>query len=307
MSCRQRERIFIRMNHVILVTGASSGFGRLTAEAFAARGAQVFAGMRATTGTNQPIAREVTANAERQGQRLQVIDLDVTDERSVERGLADIVERAGRIDVVVNNAGVMAAGLDEGFTVAQMQALFEVNVFGVQRLFRGALPTMRAQGSGVFVTVSSNMAQITLPFAGLYTATKRAVEGLAESYRYQLAPLGIDSVIVEPGGYPTALFSKIVGPADTARVASYGPLAEMPQKVFGGFAESLQGPEAPDPREVADAIVRLVETPRGARPLRTSVDRFTKQGVEAIGAASTAVQAAVFAGFGMSDLLGPKA
>ena len=292
---------------VVLVTGASTGFGRLTAEAFAARGAMVFAGLREATTRNQAIAHELVALAESAGRDLRVVDLDVTSDASTVGAVDRIVAQTGRLDVVVNNAGVMAAGLDEAFTIEQWGAVFDVNLYGVQRMFRAALPTMRAQGAGLFVTVSSNMAQLTLPFAGLYTASKRAVEGLVESYRYQLAPLGIDAIIVEPGGYPTALFAKMTGPADAARIEAYGPLAELPHRVFGGFAASLQGPDAPDPREVADAIVGLAETPRGARPLRTSVDRFTRQGVETLAATAASVQRAVFESFGLSDLLGPKA
>ncbi|MBP8805628.1 MAG: SDR family NAD(P)-dependent oxidoreductase [Kofleriaceae bacterium] len=292
---------------VVLVTGASTGFGRLTAEAFAAHGAIVFAGLREATTRNHGIARELSAAAQQAGRDLRVVDLDVTRDASTASAVAEIVAQAGRLDVVVNNAGVMAAGLDEAFAIEQWNAVLDVNLYGVQRMFRAALPTMRAQGAGLFVTVSSSMAQITLPFAGLYTASKRAVEGLVESYRYQLAPLGIDSVIVEPGGYPTALFAKMIGPADVARLDAYGPLAELPHRVFGGFAASLQGPDAPDPREVADAIVALASTPRGARPLRTSVDRFTREGLETLAAAAAGVQRAVFDGFGLSDLLGPKA
>jgi NAD(P)-dependent dehydrogenase (short-subunit alcohol dehydrogenase family) len=292
---------------VALVTGSSSGFGKLAAETLARKGLQVFAAMRDTAGKNKGVANELAAAAAKAGTKLRVVELDVTDERSAAAAVEEIAQHAGRLDVVVNNAGVMAAGLDEAFTIAQFQAVFDTNVLGVQRVMRAALPVMRRQGSGLFITVSSNMAQITLPFAGLYTATKRAVEGLAESYRYQLAPLGIDSVILEPGGYPTALFSKIVGPADAERVATYGALAEVPQKIFGGFAQSLQGPDAPDPQEVADAIARLVETPTGSRPLRTSVDRFTKDGVEAINRVAVDVQAGVFKAFGMTDMLGPKA
>lgn len=291
---------------VALVTGASSGFGLLAAKALAEKGYRVFAAMRETTGKNASVARTLETWGRERGVSLAPVELDVTSDASARAAVATAISAGGRLDVVVNNAGVMAAGLDEAFTDDQFRAVLETNVLGAQRMFRAALPPMRAQRSGLFVTVSSNMAQITLPFAGLYTASKRAVEGLAESYRYELAPLGIDSVIVQPGGYPTSLFAKIIHPADVERTAGYGPIAEMPQKVFGGFAENLKGANAPDPQEVADAIVQLAEAPLGTRPLRTSVDRFTKEGVEAINAASSQVQRGVFQHFGMADLLGPS-
>lgn len=282
--------------HVAVVTGSSSGFGRLTVETLKERGLIVYAAMRDLSGKNRVVAGELEAKG------IIPVDLDVTSDDSVRGAFARILDQSARIDVVVNNAGVMASGLDEAFTDEQFRSVFETNVFGVQRVMRAALPTMRAQRSGLFVAVSSNMAQITMPFAGLYTATKRALEGLVESYRYQLAPLGIDSIILEPGGFPTALFSKIVAPADTARLAAYGPIAELPGKIFGGLAASLHGPDAPNPQEVADAIAALVVAK--SRPLRTVVDHHTSAGVEAINRASHEVQRQTFTTFGMADLLG---
>lgn len=290
-------------DRVVLVTGASSGLGRLTAESMARAGYRVFATMRGVADSNAGAAAELLAVANDKALALEVVELDVTSEDSVHEAVTEAIERAGHIDVVVNNAGAMAVGIDEGFTVDQIRDLFEVNVLGPQRVIRAVLPHMRREGNGLLVAVSSNMAQIVFPFAGLYTATKRALEGLAESYRYQLAPLGIDSVIVEPGGYPTPLYSRLVDPADTTRVAEYGPLSEMPAQIFGGFAEQLEGPEGPDPQEVADAIVALVGTPAGQRPLRTVIDPFTADGVTALASTSQQVQEQVFESFGLSDLL----
>ncbi len=287
----------------ILVTGASSGFGRLTAETLARRGHRVFATMRNIAGTNAGAAAELRKAAEEEALDLEVVELDVTSEVSVAEAVSTIVDRVGRIDVVVNNAGVMSVGLDEAFTVDQMRDLFDVNVFGAQRVIRAVLPHMRSRGEGLLVAVSSSMAQITFPFAGMYTASKRALEGLAESYRYQLVPFGIDSVIIEPGGYPTSLYERLVYPGDVERVDEYGALADMPGQIFGGFAEQLQGPDGPDPQEVADAVVTLIEAPIGERPLRTVVDRFTADGVNALLKTSEGVQKQTFTYFGMTDLL----
>lgn len=293
-------------SQTVLITGASSGFGRLTAETLARRGHRVFATMREVKGSNTRAAAELRAFAQDEGVSLEIVELDVTSESSVDDAVSAIIDRVGSIDVVVNNAGVMAVGLDEAFTVAEMQRLFEVNVFGPQRVIRAVLPHMRRRGEGLLIAVSSTLAQITLPFAGVYTATKRAVEGLAESYRYQLAPLGIDSVIVEPGGYPTPLYGRLMSPTDEGRVADYGSIAELPGQIFGGFAEQLQGPDGPDPRDVADAIVVLIETPVGQRPVRTVVDPFTADGVNALVSTSQNVQEQTFANFGISDLLSVK-
>jgi NAD(P)-dependent dehydrogenase (short-subunit alcohol dehydrogenase family) len=165
---------------------------------------------------------------------------------------------------------------------------------------------MRERGSGLLLFVSSGMAQLIFPFAGLYAATKRAMEGLAESYRYQLAPLGIDVAILEPGGYLTDIYSKPVIPADTAHVASYGPLAGMPQKFFEGYIDALKGPDAPHPREVADALVTLIEAPAGQRPLRTVVDWRFGQTIQAINDAVSAVQKSTFSALGLQDILSVK-
>ena len=290
----------------VLVTGSSSGFGRLTVEALAKQGHTVFAAMRGIRAKNEAAALELTEQARRDGVKIHVIELDVGDDASVRAGVEKALSLEGRIDVAVNNAGVMASGHDEAFTDEQIRAVFDTNVFGVQRVTRAVLPHMRQRGSGLLVFVSSNMAQITFPFAGLYTATKRAVEGFAESYRYQLAPLGVDVAIVQPGGFPTDLFSKMQVPAETNRVKEYGPLADAPQKIFGGFAESLKSSNAPDPRDVANALVKLIETPAGQRPLRTVVDHHSGQGVTAINDAVSAVQKAVFTNFGLQDMLSVK-
>ena len=294
------------MAQSILVTGASSGFGRLTVETLARKGHTVFAAMRGAAARNADAARELDELSKKNGWQVHTVDLDVGDDQSVRAGVTRAIEIAGHLDVVVNNAGVMAAGITEAFLDDQLRTIFDTNVLGVHRVFRAALPHMRARGAGLFVTVSSSMAQITYPFAAAYTASKRAVDGLAETYRYELAPLGIDSVLIEPGGFATPLLSKIEGPADAERAASYGPLAEMPGKFFGSFAASLKAPDAPDPQRIADAIAALIEAPAGTRPLRTAVDYFTGDGQRAIAETSTKVQEQVFTAFGLRELLSVK-
>jgi NADP-dependent 3-hydroxy acid dehydrogenase YdfG len=178
-----------------------------------------------------------------------------------------VVDTGGRLDVVVNNAGTFATGPLEAFTIEQARQQFETNVFGALRINRALLPGMRMQGHALLIQVSSVLGQLALPFLGLYSATKFALEGLTEAYHQELAPRGIDAVLVEPGTYPTALGAKRTTAADAPRLPAYGPSF---QSFLGQFAAAATA-ASPDPQEVADAIVGIVATPAGARPLRTVV------------------------------------
>src|SRR5260221_9968280 len=209
------------MAQTILVTGSTSGFGRLTVETLARQGYIVFAGMRAAAGKNAPAAEALRALAQREALALQTIEIDVTDDASVERAIAEIIETIGRLDVVVNNAGVAYTGPLEAFTLEQVRQQFETNVFGILRVNRAALPQMRTQGSGLLLQIGSLAGRVAIPFQGLYGATKFALEGLTESYRDELAPFGIDAAIIEPGTYPTPTGTKRQDAADTARAALY--------------------------------------------------------------------------------------
>ena len=252
---------------VIVVTGSSSGFGRLIAQTLARRGHTVFAGLRQSTGRNRAAAEEVRALATSDGLDLRPLDLDITDDSSVGRALGEVIDVAGRLDTLVNNAGVAYIGPIEAFTVEQARQQFEVNLFGMLRMSRAALPHMRARGSGLLLQVGAVGGRQAFPFIGLYGATKFALEGLTESLRYELAPLGIDAAIVEPGTYVTKINDNRAEPADGERVAAYLPA----MGTFLGrlFADLATAP--PDPQEVADAVARLIELPAGARPLRTVV------------------------------------
>jgi len=249
---------------VIIVTGSSSGFGRLTVETLARRGHSVFAGMRASAGRNATAAGELRVLAEAEGLDLRVVDLDVTDDASVEAAVRSVVDVAGRLDVVVNNAGFAAIGPIEAFTPDQVRQQFDTNVLGAVRLNRAALPQMRAQGSGLLLQVGSLLGRLALPFTGLYAASKFALEGLTEAYGAELAGLGIDAAIVEPGSYPTNVGANGVLPADAARLAAYGAAFAH----FGAKAAAVAG-VVPDAQEVADAIARVIALPAGARPLLT--------------------------------------
>jgi len=255
------------MGATILVTGSSTGFGRLTVETLARQGHKVFAGIRDISGKNQAVRDELRALAENEQLALDVVELDVTNDPSVDAAVQQIVAAMGRLDVVVNNAGVSYSGPIEAFTVAQAQELFNTNVFGVMRVNRAVLPQMRAQGSGLLLQIGSISGRIGLPFLGLYGATKFTLEGLTESYRYELAPFGIDAAIIEPGTYPTTnIGANRRIPADQDRAALYAStMRRLMPRVYAGADRTS------NPQDVADAIAALIALPAGQRPLRTVV------------------------------------
>jgi len=237
-------------------------------ETLARQGYIVFAGMRAAAGKNAPAAEELRALAQRERLALQIVEIDVTDDASVERAIAVIIETAGRLDVVVNNAGVAYSGPLEAFTLEQVRQQFETNVFSILRVNRAVLPQMREQGSGLLLQIGSISGRLGLPFLGLYGATKFALEGLTESYRYELAPFGIDAAILEPGTFPTTISVNRQVAADAERLALYQAGLDAFTAPF--YAENRSA-TPPDPQEVADVVARVIAQPAGKRPLRTIV------------------------------------
>ena len=186
------------MTRTILITGASTGFGRDTAETLALSGHKVFASMR------DPKAKNRTHADALRGQNIEVVELDVTDSQSVDQAVADVIVKTGRIDVLINNAGVASAGVSEAFTPEQTSSLFDVNVIGLHRVTRAVLPHLRRQNDGLIINIGSVLGRVTFPFFGLYGASKFAVEALTDSFRYELSQLGIDVVLVQPSAYPTS-------------------------------------------------------------------------------------------------------
>jgi len=256
------------MEQTLLVTGSTSGFGRLMVETLARQGYTVFAGMRDVAGKNAPAAEALRQGAEREQLALHVVDLDVTDDASVEQAIDAIIGTTGRIDVVVNNAGVSYSGPLEAFTLEQVRQQFETNVFSVVRVNRAALPQMRTQGSGLLLQIGSIAGRLAMPYLGLYGATKFALEGLTESYRYELGPFGIDAAIIEPGTYPTSISANRQVAADAERFALYEASMDVFMAAF--YAENRSA-TPPDPQEVANAVVSVIAQPAGERPLRTVV------------------------------------
>jgi len=285
---------------IVLITGASSGFGRVTAETLAQHGHTVYATVRDLTGKNQPVAGELQRASQAEHTRLHVIELDVTDTVSVERAVQTVVSEIGRLDVLINNAGSFYGGITEGFTPEQAMEQFDVNVIGILRTLRAALPQFRRQGSGLISNIGSIVGRITFPFFGLYGATKYALEALTEGYRYELSQLGIDVALLQPSAYPTALFAKMQGPTDARRVGEYGDVANLPSAILEQFGKLLSAPNAPNPQEVADAIRDLIAQPAGSRPFRTVVG--PDFGVKTVNAQTALMQAAVLNGLGLGYL-----
>ena len=283
------------MAKTILVTGASSGFGRLTAEMLSKSGHKVFAGFRSAEGARKQIADELKAK------NIEILKVDVTDQASVDKAIVQLLEKSGdKLDVVVNNAGMASAGLSEAFTAEQVRDLFEVNVFGVQRVMRATLPMLRATRAGLVINVGSILGRVTLPFFGLYGASKYAVEAMTDSYRYELSQLGVDVVLVQPSAYPTNMYAAAQKPANGGLVKSYGATGEVPGKILKTFMTLFQGENAPNPQDVATAIDKIVATPAGSRPERVVVG--LPFGSDAVNTAVAPIQRGVIESLGLGDL-----
>jgi NAD(P)-dependent dehydrogenase (short-subunit alcohol dehydrogenase family) len=293
---------------IILVTGASSGFGLMTARALAQAGHTVYASMRETAGRNAPRAAEVAAWSKEQGVDLRTIELDVQSDSSVEASVAYILKEAGRLDVIVHNAGHMVFGPAEAFTPDQFVQQYDVNVLGTQRINRAALPHMRGRGKGLLVWVGSSSTRGgTPPFLSPYFAAKAAMDALAVSYSTELARWGIETTIIVPGAFTkgTNHFVHSGQPSDAARAAEYeaGPYAGVADQALKGLA-SLEPVDA-DPAEVAREIVRVVDAPFGKRPFRVHVDP-SQDGAEIVNAVADRVRREMYRNIGLADLPSPR-
>ena len=279
---------------VVLITGTSSGFGRLIAETLARKEYRVFATMRYIKGRNATVAREIAELAKLESLSLQTLELDVTNDSSVERAVSKVVLECGRLDVLVNNAGYGVMDLAETVTTAQAQRQFDTNFFGVLRMNRAVLPAMKRQKSGLLLHVSSGGGRLVIPGMGLYCASKFAMEALAEVYRYELASQGIDSVVIEPGAYATPIMAKLEKGEDPKRKGGYGEMAEVLEKLKAKIGSSRGNPQ-----EIADAVLQIIETPAGQRSLRYRIGPGGP-GVQRINAVTDEAQAQMLEAFGIT-------
>ncbi len=295
------------MNKIILVTGASSGFGALTARHLADRGHTVYASMRDTAGRNAPQVEAAARYAREKGVDLRTLELDVQSDASADAAVQAILADAGRLDGVVHNAGHMVLGPAEAFSPEQYLQLYDVNVVGTQRVNRAALPHLRAQGRGLLVWVGSSSTRGgTPPYLAPYFAAKAAMDSLAVSYSTELSRWGIETTIVVPGAYTagTNHFAHSGKPADAARAAEYdtGPYAGVPERILEGL-KALEPADA-NVDDVAAAIARVVDLPHGQRPFRVHVDP-SQDGAETVNAVGDRVRREMYRNLGMEDLLKP--
>ncbi|MFS4473243.1 SDR family oxidoreductase [Chryseobacterium sp. T20] len=260
------------MKKVILITGSSTGFGALMVKTFNKEGHIVIATMRNTTGSNAEHAKNLNAL-----ENTEVVDMDITDEQSVKKAVALVHEKYGRIDVLINNAGIYGAGVLESYSISQIQKLFDVNVWGTLRVNNEVLPIMRAAKDGLVITISSQVGRISLPLQSAYNSTKFALEGLIEGSYEELTGQGIESVLLEPGGFMTEIIGKAHVNGDREGIQeSYGSaVADISQKIQTVFGK-LFTESAPDPQVIADGALKLVNTEKGKRPLRTPLDPLSK-------------------------------
>jgi NADP-dependent 3-hydroxy acid dehydrogenase YdfG len=253
------------MSKTILITGASSGFGRDTAETLHCAGHTVYASMRGVQGKN----REAAEALRKLG--IKTVELDVSDDASVEAGVKNVLAEAGKIDVLVNNAGIASAGVTEAFSTEQAKAIFDTNVIGLLRVTRAVLPSMRRRHDGLIINIGSILGRVTFPFVGIYGASKFAVEALTDSLRYEVSQLGVEVVEVQPSGYPTNFFTNLQSPASTEVTKAYGEVGEIPDAMVKTLMASLEGKNAPNPHDVGEAVAKLVGQSKGSRAARTVV------------------------------------
>lgn len=250
----------------VLVTGASGGFGMVIIEALLQEGFTVTGAMREPKGRNKESAKTL------EKKDVYVVDIDVTNDKSVVEGVEKAAIKMGSIDVLINNAGLGAGGIQEGFTADDWKKIFDVNVFGVQRMTRAVLPFMKKQSHGLLMLISSLNARLSVPFQGPYGPSKWAAEALAESYRSEVSNLGIESCIVEPGAFPTKFVGSLMQPSEKERSLDYGEIKNLPDILMASVENVFK--ENPDQTVelLSNAIVELIKMPHGERPIRTEVD-----------------------------------
>jgi len=287
----------------VIITGTSSGFGRAMVETLARDGHTIFACMREVGGRNAKAAAELSALSGKTA-RVHIVEMDVTDDASVQAAIERVArETGGAIDILINNAGRLSAGVQEAYTIEQAKGLFETNVFGVLRVNRAVLPHLRKRGAGLVINTSSIMGRYSLPCLGVYCATKFALEALVEAQRDELKDLGIDVVAVEPGAFPTSVADNALWVHDPDIAGSYGGVPQLPQKLGEVLRQLYSGASSPKPQAVADAVLALVNTPAGKRPHRVVVDTLTGAPVDTLNETHAAQRPGVVKAYGMGEVL----
>lgn len=262
------------MSKTIFITGTSTGFGKLMAITLAGQGHTVIAGMRNITGKNAAVAAELSALP-----NIDVVELEVTSDSSVQSAIDYSIEKYGRIDVLVNNAAVSGFGLLEAFSIDQIKSMFEINAFGVVRAIQAVLPSMREQKNGLIINLTSGASGHTLPFMIPYLASKFVVETITEGLKDELSDYGIESVSIQPGVYPTEMNTgaKAGIHADKPEITeAYGEAAAAKFNAIGAGLFGKMAEFNMDPQTIADGVLELVNMEKGARPLRFPLDAIAE-------------------------------
>jgi len=252
----------------VLITGAAGGFGTVIIEALLTEGYTVTGAMREVGGRNKHAAEIL----EKIG--VFTVEIDVTSDESVVEGVRKSAAKMGSIDILINNAGLGAMGIQESFTADDWKKVFDVNVFGVQRMTRAVLPFMKQQQKGLLMLISSLSARLSVPFQGPYSPSKWAAEALAESYRVEISNLGIESCILEPGAFPTQFIGSLLQPSEKERSSDYGSIKDLPDALLASIASVFEANPEQGLDLVSKAIIELIKMPHGKRPVRTEVDRM---------------------------------
>src|SRR5215213_6136069 len=295
------------MKNIIVVTGASSGFGAFAARALARAGHTVYATMRETTGRNAPQVKEVEEYAAAHRLDLHPIELDVMSQESTDAALKTIVSENGRIDIVIHNAGYMVFGPAEAFTPEQLAQLYDTNVLSTQRVNRAAVPHFRMQAKGLVVWISSSSTRGgTPPYLAPYFAAKAAMDSLAVSYASELARWGIETSIIVPGAFTSGTnhFKNAGSPNDKARTGEYdcGAYKGVADQIQKALAASM--PPDTDLTAVAESIIKVIDMSFGKRPFRIHIDP-AQDGCEVVNAVADRIRAAFVPRIGLDDLLAP--
>ncbi|TWV99351.1 SDR family NAD(P)-dependent oxidoreductase [Chitinophaga pinensis] len=255
----------------IILTGSSSGFGLTAVKTLALKGHTVYATMRNVNGVNAAVAKELTDWAKTQQAKVVVVELDVASTTSVNNAIAEIVQQSGgRIDVLINNAGISFMGLGESLSIEQTEMLYQVNTIGPERTMKAVLPYMHKQKEGLIINVTSVQSRQYIPILSTYNGTKAALDAVTMGYHFELKSSGIDVVSIQPGAYQsTDIVTKGIAAKNAGVSGQYGKDVLDFQRALFRFFEPT--PESPDPKEVADVMLKLVELPKGQRPVTSVV------------------------------------
>ena len=286
----------------ILITGCSSGFGFDSAKYLAEKGHHVYATMRNVNGKNAKAASDLKDFAGSNGFKIEVLELDVTSDDSVNAAVSQVPE----VDVLINNAGIGFGGPIEAFSSDECLAQLDLNIVGTLRVAKAVLPGMRARKSGLIIQVSSTAGRAVFPGFGVYHASKWGLEGFSEAMRYELAPLGIDVVIVEPGPFATNFFGNIIGANDGEIAEAYKHVGEFMDGFGKQVVSMFEDENAPtDPMIVVKTYEDLINMPAGSRPLRTIAG--LDFGFQALNDAVETIRKAGLESMGIADWDGPSA